>query len=389
MPKRFSQSMRSLDAPQPWLARLLPALALGVLWLLWMMLARVDVYATTTLARVEVSQTPTQVAALEDGRIVRLHCELGRWVEAGDVLVELDGSLERAELAERQSELKALQVNGHALRRHIAAEEKKLHTRWELGELAQRQAGIDLRRARVEAVNRSELAHIANELQELRLNARVEMMNARADGERARLELSHAKVEFNRLRAMQRFQKDEERARLAQLERELLENEGQQSTSVAAIEAVRARLARRVLAAPMRGKLGRTAGHQVGDVLRAGTEVATIVPPAQVRVVADYSPRDAVGRVATGQYARIRFSGFSFMEFGVVNAKVAHVGNEPQGDTVRVEIALDGTSPSLVPLQHGLPAMVDVLVERAAPWKLVLRTIGSRLVVNGAHEARS
>jgi hypothetical protein len=56
--------------------------------------------------------------------------------------------------------------------------------------------------------------------------------------------------------------------------------------------------------------------------------------------------------------------------------RVERVANEPRDGRIRVELALRPFSRSRLPLQHGLPGLVEVEVERVTPAALVLRTVG-------------
>jgi hypothetical protein len=46
---------------------------------------------------------------------------------------------------------------------------------------------------------------------------------------------------------------------------------------------------------------------------------------------------------------------------------------------VRVELSPVGTQATQLPLQHGLPGSVDIVIERCAPASLLLRTVGQWL----------
>jgi membrane fusion protein (multidrug efflux system) len=57
---------------------------------------------------------------------------------------------------------------------------------------------------------------------------------------------------------------------------------------------------------------------------------------------------------------------------------VSSVAGDPQEGQIRVELALDRMQATSLPLQHGLPAEVDVEVERVSPAVLVLRSVAAR-----------
>ncbi len=135
----------------------------------------------------------------------------------------------------------------------------------------------------------------------------------------------------------------------------------------------------------MSGRLGNIASLQVGDVVKAGDVLATVVPDEDVHIVAEFAPADAVGRILPGQPARVRLNGFSWLEFGMLEAQVRHVASEPRDGTIRVELLIGARRLARVPVQHGLPGSVDVRIDRATPWSLLLRSVGGKLLRGADH----
>jgi membrane fusion protein (multidrug efflux system) len=52
------------------------------------------------------------------------------------------------------------------------------------------------------------------------------------------------------------------------------------------------------------------------------------------------------------------------------------VAGELRDGLVQAELALDGPPPAGLPLQHGLPGVVEVEVAQLSPWQLALRAAG-------------
>lgn len=131
--------------------------------------------------------------------------------------------------------------------------------------------------------------------------------------------------------------------------------------------------------APVAGRVGEVANLQIGTVVAPGDELAAIVPAGDLRVVAHFHPAQALGRVRAGQPARLRLEGFPWMQYGSISATVATVASEARDGRVRVELRVqtDSVPPSM--LQHGLPGMLEVEVERVSPATLVLRAAGQLL----------
>jgi multidrug resistance efflux pump len=103
------------------------------------------------------------------------------------------------------------------------------------------------------------------------------------------------------------------------------------------------------------------------------------VPTGELRIVASFEPADALGRIQPGQPARLRLDGFPWTEYGSISATVTHVGSEVRDGRIRVELAVNPHSANRVPMQHGLPGTVQVVVERISPASLVLRVVGRGL----------
>jgi len=112
-------------------------------------------------------------------------------------------------------------------------------------------------------------------------------------------------------------------------------------------------------------------------VVRIGDPIATVVPAGGLRAVAWFAPAAALGRIAPGQPAQMRLDGFPWTAFGAVPARVERIADEPdEAGRIRVELALDPADDAAIPLQHGLPGVVEVEVERLSPAALALRAAG-------------
>jgi membrane fusion protein (multidrug efflux system) len=135
---------------------------------------------------------------------------------------------------------------------------------------------------------------------------------------------------------------------------------------------------RRILRAPVDGRIAEAADLRVGAFIDEGERLAAIVPEGPLRVVAQFTPAAAMGRVRVGQTGRVRLLGFPWTEYGSLRASVSRVANEVRDGLVRVELAVDSL-PAALPLTHALPGDVEVEVERVRPFLLVLRILGGSL----------
>jgi pyruvate/2-oxoglutarate dehydrogenase complex dihydrolipoamide acyltransferase (E2) component len=151
MPTAFSQTLRALDRERFSLTLVgwLPAVVLLGGWGAWMSLAGVPVYEVSQLARLEVDRAVHPVAAPLAGRVVATHLAVGREVQAGDVLVELDANAQRLQQQEQRVRLTALAARLTALHQEVAAEEDAGHAEQQAAQAARTEAQARLREAEV------------------------------------------------------------------------------------------------------------------------------------------------------------------------------------------------------------------------------------------------
>ena len=104
----------------------------------------------------------------------------------------------------------------------------------------------------------------------------------------------------------------------------------------------------------------------------------------QLYAVATFEPGQALGRIHEGQTGWLQIAGFSPLQYGKIPVTVRGVAAEAPGGPVRVELTLSPQDLGGIPLQAGMPGRVEIVIERAAPATLLLRTVGGML--GGAKE---
>lgn len=378
MPSPFFRSERFLESEtvkrSAW--GLLIAAALLSMWAVWFFRARVSVYAVSETADLEVDRAAHPVESQYAGRVVTSTLALDREVKAEEVLVELDADMQKLQLTEERTKLGALGPQIRSLEDQIAAEQRA-------STQEQQTASVALDEARAHFREADAAARLA-ESEEQRLSQMYTSgVLAKADFERAQanaaerraaadsLQLAVSKLEQQRLTDV-----EDRRAHLEGLRSEANRLRGVEATTQASIQRLEDEVDRRLIRAPVDGRLGEVANVRVGSVVREGEKLAAIVPTGDLRIVASFQPADALGRIQPGQPARLRLDGFPWTEYGSVSATVAHVASEVRDGRIRVELALNPHSANRIPMQHGLPGTVQVQVERISPASLVLRVVG-------------
>jgi multidrug resistance efflux pump len=378
MAVEFSRSMRALaaDAGRRSLVGLLLAAGLLGAWGAWFFLARVATYEVSETARLEADRAVHPVEAPVAGRIVATRLVLSQEVQAGDVLVELDTKAQRLQLEEERTRLAASASQLAVLRKEISAEEQaRGQERQEMGAALQEARARHreteaMARFAQEEVTRQQRLHargLVSEMNFLRAQAEAQQRRAAADA----LRLASSRLELN-----QRTRDSDRVVHLERLKRAATQFEGELATIAATIERLEYEIERRRIRAPVAGQLGEVAVLQTGSVVQEKDTLGVVVSPGGFKIVADFPPPPAVGRVRPGQPARLRLIGFPWPQYGSIPAVVERVASEPRSGRIRVELTSYPAPASPIPFQHGLPGTVEVEVDRVSPATLALRAAG-------------
>jgi multidrug resistance efflux pump len=381
----FSRSMRSLaaDGFRSSIVGMCIAVALLISWAVWFCFARVTLYEVTSVARLEVDRAVYPIAVPVAGRIVATHLVLGQAVQAGDVLVELETNEQRLQLEQERARLATLQAQLDGLAKEIMAEEEGQRQEHQVARVALDEARAQYREAEVAAQAAQKTAAIYIRMGKRGLASKLDVLRVTTEASKHRAAADALHFAISRLEGEQRTKKSERQGRLERLKREASQLTGQIAEAMAAIERPAYEITRRSIRAPMAGQLGEVANVQIGSVVREGDQLGAVVSPGTLKVIANFLPSAALGRLRPGQPARLRLEGFPWTQYGAVTARVTSVAGEIRDKLIRTELAVDAETASPIPFQHGLPGTVEVEVERVSPATLVLRTAGLLLAAPG------
>jgi membrane fusion protein (multidrug efflux system) len=374
----FSRSMRSLEADG--FGRAAPGFALfgaiAIAWGAWILFAHVEVYELTDEARLEVRPQAYSIDAPVSGRVLASRLMPPRNVNAGEVLLELDAEPERLRLVEERARLVSMSRELEVLRSEIVASTEACEAEREAAtaevheiEARQRETEADAKLADHELKTFDHMASngVATELQ---------LRHSQAAAERSRATTDALRHDMARAEWQKRNHEGLSRARLDELKRDETVLCGRLDVQETMVKRLDYEYDRFRVRAPTAGSLGEVAVVERGAFVREGDKLGVVVPPGSVKVVAQFRPSSAFGRLREGQHAKLRLEGFPWTQYGSLAAKVAHVANETRGGRVRVELDLEANESSPIPLEHGLPGSVEVEVERVAPAVLLMRAVG-------------
>ena len=124
MPSPFSRTIRSINAESSRLSTIAVLVSVAILggWALWFVASRVVIYETSESARLEVDSAAHPIEAATAGRVIKTNMAIGREVQAGEVLVELESDAQRLQWIEEKARVAAVSAQLAALRDQAVAE---------------------------------------------------------------------------------------------------------------------------------------------------------------------------------------------------------------------------------------------------------------------------
>jgi len=378
---RVNQSLR-LDRGLFSLGGLTVALTLFAAWLVWAFCARITQYEVSDSARLEVAGAAYPVQANVSGRLVTSRLILGRKVQAGDVLVELDSTDQQFSLAEEQSHLTSLGPELAALRSQMGSEENGRVEEQTLLTISTEGAQAQYRQAQAQEFLAAGEAERAKQLRTDGLISEADAQRATADAQSRQAASQSLRSTVSQLLPQLGVRNRAREVRLKQLLGDIGKLEAEAAISAANIKRLRYDLEKRRVRAEITGTLSECASVRPGAHITEGQQLGIIVPGRALQLVAEFEPAAAFGKLHPGQIAIVRLHGFPWAQFGTLTAQVSQVAGEIRDGKVRVELAVRTEGRSQIPFQHGMPGTVEVEVGHTSPALLLLRSAGQLI---GAH----
>lgn len=377
----FAHTLRALEKDSsPWARWAWGAAFVWIgLSLLWLFRADVPVYAVSDEARLEAARRPHRLAAAVYGVVVEVDGELGDRLQRGDVLIRLDDHDIQARLVEARARRDASLGSIAALQARRRSENVRSRQVERSGASATDEERF--RRLEAEAALSDAEAEVERlrPLVELGILGRAELERAEGRVEQLRPAVQAQGAAVERRRGEAGVERAEAETELAGIDAELVRERGLVATLEAQIQGLEHGLEHFQITSPVDGVLGSLLDLQPGDVVEPGDVLGSVVPDGDLRITAEVEPSVAAGRIRVGQSAAVTFDGFPWTQYGKLAATVSQVGLEPGSGRIRVVLEPRPDPSSPIPLQHGLPGRVEVEVERARPFDLLMRSAGRRL----------
>jgi hemolysin D len=331
----------------------------------WACFGHIDIVATATGKIVPSGRTKI-IQPFETGVVRAIHVQDGQTVAAGDVLIELDPTMNEAERNHLRSDLTTAQLDIARLRAVLSdpnplaafnppaaaapmlvAMQRQLLTQ-QVDEQRAKVAALDRQKAQKQA----ELATVNATVNKLEtvlpvLKQRVdirETLYSHETGSKANyLELLQTYVESQQELAVQKSRVQEAEAAISAIAEaraqtaaefrrtlfaELVEAERKASGLSEDLIKATQRTQLQALAAPVDGTVQQLAVHTVGGVVTAAQALLILVPSdSHLEVEAMLSNRD-IGFVHPGQDVEIKVDTFPFTRYGLIHGQVLSVSQD-------------------------------------------------------------
>lgn len=405
---------------------LLWALALCVLSAVaWACLGEVDVVAVAPGRVVAVGHTKT-VQAPEAAVVRAIRVADGDAVRAGQVLVELDATAPRAELARLADERLQLAADTARLRALLAAahdvhdapappRDESVRRRYarERREYLAALAGLDAERREAGSAVAASAARVAELAGGLPLvteeaEAHRQLMNRGVVPRVHWLAVERERIAVAQRLAAARAERDGHAARsqaLAARRARLVAEYGARWTAelaaaglrLAAVDEAAAKAARRLelatVVAPVAGRVQQLALHGAGAVVAAAQPLLRVVPDAAaVEIEVLVANRD-IGFVREGQRVAVKVDTFDFTRYGTLTGRVASlsrdaVDDERHGPSFAARVALEADALDADGQRLTLGPGMLVSAEFALGRRRIVEFLLSPLVRRGLESGR-
>jgi hemolysin D len=342
----------------------LAIIALFCIALIWASFGKIDIVATAS-GKIVPSDRTKVVQPFETGVVRAIHVRDGQAVKAGEVLIQLDPTMNDAELKHFESDLISAELDIARLSAALsenpeqsfaappgatteAAEIQRQFLKRQLEEQRAKRAALAGQRAQKEAELTTAKASIDKleailPILEQRVDIRRELYNHETGSKVNYLEIMQAFVESQQELLVQRSKAEEAKAALAALieSEQQSEAEFQRTLYGELVEAKRKasglredvvkatqRTGLQSLTSPVDGVVQQLAIHTVGGVVTPAQSLLVVVPERSgLEIEAMVKNRD-IGFVHVGQETAIKVDTFDFTRYGLLNGRITSLSQD-------------------------------------------------------------
>jgi hemolysin D len=352
---------------------------LFALALIWACVGKVDIVASAK-GKIIPSDRTKLIQPFETGVVHAIHVQEGQTVKAGEVLIELDPTINEAEWKHIEADLVSARLDEARLQAELADGDPAanfqppddappalaaVQRQFQLDQVAEQHAklAVLVRQRQQKVAERETIAATIDKLEaslpvmQERVAIRQTLFEHTTGSRSSYLELLQPFVEEQHELEVQKRHRDEITAAIAAIDEQRAQTDAEfrRTRYSELVEATRKakgleddlirarhRSALQVLAAPVDGKVQQLAVHTIGGVVTPAQTLLVVVPAeSHLEIEAMVLNRD-VGFVHAGQNAQIKVDAFNFNRYGLIEGTVQSVSadaitREKQADTARTD----------------------------------------------------
>lgn len=332
--------------------------------LAWAAFGEIDIVASAQ-GRIVPSDRVKVIQPMEIGVVRTLLVEDGQKVKAGDVLVEIDSTINEAEARQARRDLRTTRLDIARLRAALTDDGDPIAAfKWpdsdpdvvdqrrflesQVNEHRAKIAALDRQRQQKEAEAESAAATVAKldaliPVMQQRYEIRRNLANQELGSKLQYLEMLQALTEMQHERKVQQNNKrvaeaavagvTESRAQaVAEYRRQLFDELGKSSQRENGLAEMLVKAEQKAklqaLRAPVDGTVQQLAIHTVGGVVTPSQELMVVVPAnSRLEIEANISNRD-IGFIQAGQQAEIKIDTFNFTKYGLIDGTVTSISQD-------------------------------------------------------------
>ncbi len=341
--------------------------------LLWAYVGEVEIVSVAS-GKIVPSGRVKIIQPLETGVIRKIHVKEGSHVTKGDVLIEMDTTLTKADQNQEKNQALVLRLeklrllsllevveNDHGsnivMDTPVNASPSQVHilhqrTQYELSEFKanrealkdekhQREAELETIRQRIKQLNATiplitERAQSLSNLLTKKMAPRVDWLKL----EQERIELvNEREIQKNNIKMVSASINNIKRrltAQKAEFNKTMLTELADVENRMLSIEQTLIKVGQRVnlqkLIAPVTGKVHHLVIHTIGGIVTPAQELMKIIPENESLEIEAWLPNKDVGFVHEGQEAAIKVETFPFTKYGLIEGELASLSNDATQD---------------------------------------------------------
>lgn len=313
-------SLRALKTPSAGVLLARWLMVVGLIFVLFLFLPwQQNVRGTGKVTALSPANRPQTVEAVIAGQIQEWHVREGELVRAGDTIVSITEVKQeyfdplllvrlQEQLNAKQRSLLSKTEKAEALKRQIEALSRGMERA-----IAQAQAQLEAAKVKVENAenqyNRNKLLYEAGNI------PLTKFQEIEYKYESAAADYQNAQIEIGKLRAEYQEKISKSESDLNTTQADVFETQGEISKLTTAYANMRIRSGQYQILAPQDGYVVRTMKAGIGETIKEGDAVCTIMPEVRDFAVEMYVKAMDVPLIERGRHVRIEFDGWPALQF--------------------------------------------------------------------------